>query len=382
MHLRYRFMQQITETLYIHTVCALLGPRQCGKTTLAKEYAKTYQGLVHLFDLERPDDLLSLQNPLSTLEKLTGLIIIDEIQLLPEIFPILRVLADSNHAKYLVLGSASRDLVQHSSETLAGRIGLIELTPLQLAEGVSSDTLLAQGGFPRSYFANTEKLSLIWRQNYVRTFLERDIPALGFNISALMLRRFWMMLTHVHGQIFNMAPIATALGVSAHTVKHYVDILVGTFMIRLMPPWYENMGKRQVKRPKIYFRDTGILFCLYNISNAEMLLTHPARGAIWEGFALEQIILALNLQAEEAFFWATHQGAELDLLVLKDNKRIGFEFKFADAPKTSKSMHQALYDLNLDKLYVVYPGKREFNLSGNIIAIGLDKCIESFTVEN
>ena len=254
------FLHLITEQFKVHSACALLGPRQCGKTTLAKEWSQTYfQGTIHHFDLENPEDFMALQEPMRVLERLSGLVVIDEIQRLPELFPILRVLIDRKQAKYLILGSASQDLIRQSSETLAGRVGYIELTPFQLAENCELSKLLLRGGFPLSYLATSDRSSFLWRNSYIQTFLERDIPALGFKIPAFTMRRFWMMLTHVHGQLLNMNQLGTSLGVSIHTIRHYLDILNGTFMSRLLLPWFENIHKRQTKTPKVYFRDSGIL---------------------------------------------------------------------------------------------------------------------------
>ena len=373
---RTKFMQQLQQQFRVHPACGLLGSRQAGKTTLALEYAKTYKGSVHNFDLENPEDLLALYEPMRALEKLEGLVIIDEIQRLPELFPILRVLIDRKQAQYLILGSASRDLIRQSSETLAGRIGYIELTPFQLIEGCDASVLLNRGGYPRSYLRKSDSDSYLWRENYIQTFLERDIPNLGFKIPPMTLRRFWMMLTHVHGQLLNMNNLATSLAVSGHTIRQYIDILAGTFMIRVLLPWQENIHKRQVKTPKIYFRDSGILQTLLRIHSEEERLRHPNLGAIWEGFALEQIIQALNIRNEDVFFWRTADGAELDLFVLHAGKRIGFEFKFADAPRTTKSMHQALQDLRLDQLWVVYPGKKQIDLVDKITMIGLEECAQ------
>ena len=366
------FLHLLKEQMTIHPVVALLGPRQCGKTTLAEIFSTSYNGMTHRFDLENPQDLLALSNPMVVLERLTGLVIIDEIQRLPEIFPILRVLSDKKQASYLILGSASRDLIKQSSETLAGRIGYIELTPFLMVEGCMMNQLLVRGGFPRSYLASDDRESYLWRESYIQTFLERDIPNLGFNISPLLLRRFWMMLTQVHGSILNMSNLAVSLGVSAHNIRHYVEILTGTFMVRLMPPWFENIHKRQVKTPKIFFRDSGLLLTLLGIHSEKELLMHPNLGAIWEGLALEQVIQSLRIRPEESFFWRTQDGAEIDLLVFTEGKRLGFEFKFSDSPKTTKSMHSALSDLKLDHLFVIYPGQREIPLKDNISLIGLE----------
>lgn len=375
---REQFEKQVRDQLRVHPVAAILGPRQCGKTTLANQIAHAYPDIVHHFDLENPQDLLALTEPLRVLERLKGLVIIDEIQRLPSLFPILRVLVDKQQAHYLILGSASRDLIQQSSETLAGRIGYIEMTPLQLKEVGETNPLLIRGGFPRSFLAESEEDSFLWRDSYIQTFLERDIPNLGFNIPPLLLRRFWMMLTHVHGQLLNKHVLATSLGISSHAVGHYLDILAGTFMLRILPPWYTNIHKRQVKTPKIYFRDSGLLLCLTGIRTETDLIHHPALGAIWEGFALEQVILTLRLRPEEAFFWRTAHGAELDLFVLFQGKKLGFEFKFADAPKTSKSMHIAMEDLALDHLFIIYPGTREIPFSEKLTAIGLESWIKNY----
>lgn len=377
---REQFEKLVLDQLRVHPVAALLGPRQCGKTTLAMHIAKTYKDPVHLFDLENPQDLLALTEPMRVLERLKGLVVIDEIQRLPSLFPILRVLVDKLQTRFLILGSASRDLIQQSSETLAGRIGYIEMTPLQLKEVFDVHSLLLRGGFPRSFLAASMEDSLLWREAYIQTFLERDIPNLGFNIPSLQLRRFWMMLTHVHGQLLNKNMLATSLNITSHTVSHYMDILAGTFMLRILSPWHSNISKRQVKTPKIYFRDSGLLLSLLGIKSEDDLLHHPALGAIWEGFALEQVILTLKLRQEETFFWRTAHGAELDLLVFNQGKRLGFEFKFADAPKTSKSMHIAIEDLDLDYLYIIYPGEREIPFSEKITALGFESWISNNSI--
>jgi predicted AAA+ superfamily ATPase len=373
---RSKFENAIKEQLTVHAACGLLGPRQCGKTTLARKFTTITSKQIHSFDLEDPRDLAIFEQPLLVLEKLTGLVIIDEVQRVPEIFPLLRVLIDQKKdTQYLILGSASQTLLKQSSESLAGRIGYIELTPFQLAEGLHMQTLLMRGGFPKSYLATTQHESSIWREAYIQTFLERDIPNLGFRIAATTMRRFWMMLTHVHGQLLNMNELATALSVSGHTIRHYLDILAGTFMIRMLLPWHENIHKRQIKTPKLYFRDTGLLLSLMGLSTETELLRHPRLGAIWEGFALEQIILKLDLRAEACFFWRTQGGAELDLFFQKGGQRYGVEFKYTDVPRITQSMHQALKDLNLEKLYVIYPGNRSFILANKIQAIGLESFI-------
>lgn len=373
---RKRYLEKIKEQFRIHPICCLLGPRQVGKTTLAQMYLDEHpKEKVHFFDLENPLDLARLENPMLALSKLSNqLIIIDEIQRRPELFPILRVLADQKeqNRKFLILGSASRDLIRQSSETLAGRIGYIEIMPFSLEEAKDSDRLWLRGGFPRSYLADNNKESYLWRQSYISTFLERDIPVLGFQIPPEQIRRFWLMLAHYHGQMFNASEIGKSLGVSDHTARRYLDILVGTFMIRLLPPWFENLGKRQVKTPKIFFRDSGILHALIGIKEEKELDTHPKLGSFWEGFALEEVIRETHASPEECYFWATQSKAELDLLIVKDGKRLGFEIKYTDSPKITKSMQIAYEDLKLDHLYVIYPGKQEFPLAEHITALGLD----------
>lgn len=376
MFAREYYLQQIERNFRVHSVCALLGPRQVGKTTLARTYAhEKRDGNIRFFDLENALDLKRLENPMSSLLKEPEkLIIIDEIQMRPDLFPVIRVLVDDPAYKrnLLILGSASRDLIKQSSETLAGRIGYIELPPFSLKEVGDLHKLWLRGGFPLSYLAENESDSFFWRQNYITTFLERDIPNLGFSIPPQQIRRFWLMLAHCHGQIFNASEIARSLGVSDHTSRRYLDILTGTFMIRELTPWFENIQKRQVRSPKVYFRDSGILHALLNIHDATELDTYPRLGAFWEGFALEEIIRRLDANSEECFFWATQADAELDLFIIKHGKRLGFEFKYADVPKITKSMRIALEDLKLDHLYVIYPGKETFALDDKITAQALE----------
>ena len=356
---------------------ALLGPRQCGKTTLAKNYIQLKNKKFpeeNYFDLEDTTDLARLAYPKMMLESLKGLIVVDEIQRRPELFPTLRVLVDKNpkSQRYLILGSASRDLIQQSSETLAGRIGYLELTPFSYMETKNTQKLWVRGGFPRSYLAKDEQKSQLWREDYIRTFLERDIPSLGIQVPARELRRFWMMLAHYHGNLFNASEIGRALGLNHKTVQRYLDILTGTFMMRELQPWFENISKRQVKASKIYFRDSGIFHTLLGVANHSALLTSPKIGASWEGFALEEIIRFHQARIEECYFWSTHGEAELDLLIIKNGKRLGFEFKYTDAPKMTKSMVIAQEDLKLDKLFVIYPGKLRFPVGRNIEAVGLE----------
>jgi predicted AAA+ superfamily ATPase len=366
------FLDQIAFQYNIHSICGLLGPRQVGKTTLSKQYAQQYEN-VHFIDLENPIDLARLQNPMLALSELTSdLIVIDEIQRVPELFPILRVLVDERPRKFLILGSASRDLLQQSSETLAGRIGYIELTPFAVNEVQEHKKLWLRGGFPRSYGAKTNEESYEWRQAYISTFMERDIPNLGFKIPAMQMRRLWMMLAHNHGNMLNASEIGSSLGITHHTVRNYTEILAGTFMVRILEPWFENIGKRQIKTPKVYIRDSGLLHALVGIQSHDELRVYPRLGASWEGFALEEIIKVNHARQEECFFWGVQSSAELDLLIVKNGKRIGFEFKYSDAPTLTKSMMTALNDLRLDHLYVIYPHTVSYPLTDKISVQGLE----------
>lgn len=373
-----KLLNLIKESFQISPVCALLGPRQCGKTTLAKAYTNMCENdEVHFFDLEDPLDLSRLDNPKIVLEPLKGLIIIDEVQFRPNLFSILRVLVDNTDKRFLILGSASQQLIQQSSETLAGRISYLEMTPFSLQEVDHTRKLWIRGGFPRSYLATTDKNSFNWRKAYIRTFLEKDIPYLGFGISPHVIRRFWAMLAHYHGQLFNASEIGRSIEVTNKTASRYLDILTGTFMIRRLNPWYENISKRQVKSPKIYFKDNGILHTLLGIENLKSLYEHPKLGISWEGFAMEEIIRLLGVDNEDCYFWSTQSGAELDLLVIKDGLRLGFEFKFTDTPKVTKSMHIAMCDLKLNNLTIIIPQNANFMISDNISIQGLDNFIGS-----
>ncbi|MDR3669861.1 MAG: ATP-binding protein [Holophaga sp.] len=369
------YLRQITHQFKVHHVLALLGPRQCGKTTLARQFAGSLKAgaHVHLFDLEDPTHLARLENPKLALEHLSGLVIIDEVQRRPDLFPVLRVLVDrpGNRTRFLILGSASRDLIRQGAESLAGRIGFLELPPFSLQEVESWRRLWLRGGFPRAYLARTDQASATWLKAYVSTFLERDIPALGIQIPAQALRRFWMMLAHYHGQLFNSSELGRSLGISDTTVRRYLDLLTGTFMVRQLLPWTENLGKRLVKTPKIYFRDSGVFHSLLGLELGRDIETHPKLGASWEGFALESALRVLDVPSEEAYFWATHNQAELDLLVFRGGKRFGFEFKYTDAPRTTKSMASAMENLGLERLYVVFPGDQRFPLSERVEALGL-----------
>ncbi len=373
---RPKYLAEIEAHFRIHSVCVILGPRQVGKTTLAKTYAQQHfsEREVLLFDLEDPLDLTKLDNPMVALSDIPQkLIVIDEIQRRPDLFPVLRVLVDRDKKRrFLILGSASRDLIKQSSETLAGRIGYIELPPFTLPEVKHSKQLMLRGGFPLSYLATREEDSYRWRQSYITTFLERDIPTLGFNVPPAQMRRFWLMLAHYHGQLFNASELSRSMAITDHMVRKYLDILAGTFMVRILYPWFENLKKRQVKSPKIYFRDIGVLNALIGVENQDQLYHQARLGALWEGFALEEVICALQATQEESYFWATQADAELDLLIVKHGKRLGFEFKYSDAPKITKSMRTALEDLKLDSLSVIYPGKDIFLMDKRIKAFGLE----------
>jgi predicted AAA+ superfamily ATPase len=349
-------------------VVALLGPRQVGKTTLAGQVAARWDGPVRQFDLEDPDDLARLADPAFALRPLTGLVILDEIQKRPDLFPLLRVLADrpDSPARFLLLGSAAPELIRHAAETLAGRVAFHELDGLALEEialdqkGVDwLDTRWLRGGFPRSLLAADAAGSRAWRDDFIRTYLERDLPQLGVNLPALTLRRFWTMLAHYHGQVWNGSELARALGVSNKTVSRYLDILEGTFMAFRLPPWHTNMGKREVKSPKVYLADTGLLHSLMAVESLDGLLAHPKCGASWEGFMLHEVIRRTGARRGEAFFWGLHTGAELDLLIHRDGRRMGFEFKLTRSPKVTASMRSSREALGLEHLYVLCHGEGE-----------------------
>jgi len=365
-------LTQVARALAIHPVAALLGPRQCGKTTVARMIGE--QEPSTYFDLENPVDVRRLSAPLTVLEALSGLVVIDEVQRQPELLQLVRVLVDRPHnaARFLLLGSASPQLVRGASESLAGRIGFIDLSGFDLTEvdAAQRDRLWLRGGFPRSFLADDDSASVIWRQGFIRTFLERDIPQLGITIPAETLRRFWSMVAHYHGQVWNAAEFARSLGASEVTARRYLDILAGAYMVRVLPPWFENISKRQVKSPKVYIRDSGILHGLLQLNTLSALQSHPKLGASWEGFAIEQIIGLLDTR--DAYFWATHGGAELDLLVRVGGRHYGFEIKYADAPGKSRSMQIALQDLGLEHLWVVYPGRHEYALDERITALPLE----------
>lgn len=380
---RTSYIREIDGRFASAKVVGLLGPRQVGKTTLARMYCRQ-QGIdpdnsPNYFDLENPLHLTRLQSPMLALQDLRGLVVIDEVQRSPELFGPLRVLVDREEAatRFLILGSASRDLIRQSAETLAGRISYIEMTPFSLGE-VGPDAARAlwlRGGLPRSFLAETDAQGLQWRNDYIQTFLERDVPSLGISVPPSQLRRMWMMLAHNHGQQFNASELGRSLGLSDQTARRYLALLASTFVVRELSPWFENIGKRQVKRPKVYVRDSGLLHALLGITDYGQLLAHPKLGSSWEGFALEEIVRAARATPEEAFFWAIHAQAELDLLILKGGRRMGFEIKYTDRPTVTASMHKAWELLNLDSLDVVGPLDADFALAKGIHAKSLQRVI-------
>ncbi len=350
---------------------ALLGPRQCGKTTLAKEIAKQ-QG-ARIFDLENPEDAGALENPMLALSSLRGLVVLDEVQRKPTLFPVLRVLMDrpDSPTKFLLLGSASPFLVKGVTESLAGRIGFIDLQGFSLDEVGSAHQmrLWERGGFPRAFIPESEAASYKWRRDFIRTFVEKDFSALGLGSTPSSLGRLWQMAAHYHGQSLNASEIGRSLGESYKTVQRHLEMLEGAFMVRLLKPWFENLGKRLVRSPKLYIRDSGLLHALLGIERHDLLLGHPKLGASWEGFALEQVLV--RFPRADAWYWATQGGAELDLMLLCEGKRWGFEFKCTDAPSTSKSMHGAVESLGLEHLWIIYPGEKHYRLTERITALPL-----------
>ncbi len=371
-------ISRVAESFRVHPAVALLGPRQCGKTTLARAIAGREPASA-VFDLESAVDRRRLEVPEQTLGPLSGLVVIDEVQRRPTLFETLRVLLDrpGQDTRFLLLGSASPALVQGASDTLAGRVGLVDLFGFDLGEvGVPTTgrqrvgsnggwrRLWQRGGLPRSFLAPDDTASALWRESFVRTFLERDIPQLGITIPAETLRRFWTMVAHYHGEVWNASEFARAMGTSQPVARRYLDILAGAHMVRVLPPWYENLKKRQVKSPKIYVRDTGLLHELLDLPSGDALAGHPKVGASFEGFAIEQLLACTNLRS--AYFWSTHGGAELDLMVIAGGKRYGFEFKYTDAPGTTRSMRVAMQDLKLERLWIVYPGNEAYDLDERI----------------
>lgn len=370
----------IKQLLANNPVVAILGARQVGKTTLAREFVGLQNRRATVFDLERAADLAQLEDPELALGGLKGIVVLDEIQRRPELFPTLRVLADRPRtpARFLVLGSASPELLRQSSESLAGRIAYYELNGLALDEvGVANHyKLWLRGGFPRSYTARSNQQSNEWRHDFVRTFLERDIPQLGIGIPARTLERFWIMLAHYHGQVWNASEFARSFGVSHHVTRRYLEALQATFMVRVLKPWTANLKKRQVKSPKIYLRDSGLLHSLLGIKSKRDLETHPKVGASWEGFLLDSIIQTLRAKEENCYFWAAHTGAELDLLVTDGRRRYGFEIKRTTAPRVTPSMRTAQQDLELNRLDVIHAGSETFPLVCGVRAVAAERVLE------
>lgn len=360
-------LDRIGLALRRNRIAILLGPRQCGKTTVARMFTENLTDC-SFFDLENPAHFNRLENPMLALEGLSGLAVIDEVQIQPKIFPVLRVLADRRPSpcKFLLLGSASPDLVQWGSESLAGRVEFIQMEGFSLAEAGNDlrDRLWLRGGFPESFLAADDIDSLAWRQNFVQSFLEKDIRRFGIEIAPIRLRRFWIMTAHVHGLAWNGVDIAASLGIAHSTCRRYLDRLTDTYMLFQIQPWHENIAKRQVKSPKIFIRDTGLLHALLGIGTADGLFSHPKLGFSWEGFVLQQ--LAAVIAPRNIWFWGTHAGAELDFFIQKSGRRIGVECKYADAPKITKSMRSAIESLRLDKLYIITPGRDSYALSETV----------------
>ncbi len=377
---RTQHLGELGKRLKNYPVVGIIGPRQIGKTTLARQLAKQHKGATTHFDLEDARDLARLSDPALALEPLRGLVILDEIQRRPELFPLLRVLADRRpiRAHFLVLGSASPEMLRQSSETLAGRISYYELPGLSLPEVQMKNQakLWLRGGFPSSYTARTNSASDQWRRDFIKAFLERDLPQLGIRTPSSVLNRFWSMLAHYHGQIWNAAEFARSFGVANKTVNHYLDVLSSTFVVNSLQPWHENLKKRQVKAPKVYFADTGLLHSLLRLTTMADLDSHPKVGASWEGFVIHQIIQQLGITPSERFFWATHGGAELDLLVVRGRKRWGFEVKRTTSPNITPSMRTALTDLKLQRLFVIHAGSHSFDLQKKIRAIALGELLD------
>lgn len=363
-----------------HPVVGIVGARQVGKTTLARALVKTIKKSITYFDLENQEDLARLSDPMLGLKELKGLVVIDEIQRHPDLFPVLRVLVDRSRplSRFLILGSASPDLLQQSSETLAGRIIYHQLNGFTMDEvGPSNhNRLWLRGGFPRSYLARSNAASDEWRRGFIRTFLERDLPQLGINIRATTLNRFWRMLAHYHGQTWNASEFARSFGVADTTVRNYLDLMTSALVIRQLPPWHENISKRQVKAPKVYIADSGLFHSLLNLPNLHDLEGHPKMGASWEGFVIQQIVRQIGARSDECYFWATHTGAELDLFVIRGRQRLGFEIKRTSAPRITPSMRNALADLKLQHLDVIHAGDVTFQMDARIRAVALSRLID------
>ena len=363
---RVKYKKYIKEALKRSRAAALLGPRQCGKTTLAREIVD--KASPNYFDLEDPGSLIGLADPKTTLASLKDIVVIDEVQRRPDLFPVLRVLLDRTPlpAKFLILGSASPDLLKQSSESLAGRLEMIEMDGFDLSEAGQKEAsrLWLRGGFPLSFLAKNDTDSFTWRKSFIQAFLERDLRQQGIDIPAVSLHRFWLMLAHSHGRIWNAAPFAASLGISQPTVRRYLDILTGVFMVRQIQPWHANIKKRQVKAPKVYIRDTGVLHSLLGLKTESEVFRHPGCGSSWEGYVIEEIIR--SVEPDDFYFWATHQGAEIDLVFFKGGRMYGVEIKRADAPTMTPSMRSALEDLKLERIAVIYPGEKRYSLHKKI----------------
>lgn len=368
---RRRHLRRLTLLLRESPVVALLGARQIGKSTLARQLVAARRGPTTWFDLENPVDLARLADPGLELRPLRGLVVLDEIQRLPEVFPLLRTLVDRPRtpARFLVLGSASPELLRQTSETLAGRVAFHELDGFDLREVSDLDRLWLRGAFPRSCLARSAAASRRWRDDFVRTFLERDLAVLGSGVPSTTLRRFWTMLAHWHGQLWNGSEFARAFGVAHTTVRRYLDLLTSVFVVRQLQPWHENVAKRQVRAPKVYVADSGILHALLGLSTREALVSHPKVGASWEGFAVQQIIQLLAARSDQCFHWSTYSGAELDLLVVAGRRRYGFEVKRTEAPRLTASMRSAVETLDLQRLDVVHAGRRLYRLAPRVRAL-------------
>ena len=376
---RSRELATLQGLLRRHPVVGIIGARQVGKTTLARALMRSVSRPTHLFDLENPDDLARLAEPMLALKPLKGLVVIDEIQRHPDLFTVLRVLADRprHPCRFLILGSAAPELLRQTSETLAGRIAYHQLAGFALDEVGSRNlgTLWRRGGLPPSYLARSERHSFEWRRGFVQTFVERDLPQLGVNVSAATMRRFWTMLAHYHGQVWNASEFGRSFGVADTTVRGYLDRLTSALVIRQLAPWYENIAKRQVRSPKVYVSDSGLLHTLLNLRTMADLEAHPKAGASWEGFVIDQLIRRLGAESSECFFWATHAGAELDLLVVRGRTRLGFEIKRTSAPAMTRSAHVALEDLKLQRLDIIHAGDHSFPLAKRVRAIAIGQLL-------
>ncbi|NLX24879.1 MAG: ATP-binding protein [Lentisphaerae bacterium] len=380
---RKKELEMLAGLLERHRVVGIIGARQVGKSTLVNEYLKTAGQPFHVFDLENPDDLARLAEPMLALKNLSGIVVIDEVQRHPDLFPVLRVLADRtpSPARFVIIGSASPELLRQSSETLAGRIYYHELGGFSLEEvGIeNADRLWFRGGLPRSFLARSQKESFENRTGYIRTFLEKDLPQLGIGVGAATMRRFWTMLAHYHGQTWNSSDLARSFGVADTTVRNYLDQLTSALVVRQLLPWHENISKRQVKSPKVYISDSGIFHALLNLPEPADLEAHPKCGASWEGFIMDQVIRHMGARPEECYFWATHAGAELDLLIVRGRKRHGFEIKRTSAPRVTPSMRHALNDLKLTQLDVIHAGDHTFPLAEGIRAVSMAGLLRDLT---